>query len=158
MGTYISGEPGRAFPEARANTHPAELLQQPVVLLGELAHGPGLVPVGLPQLDLLALQLALQMLDVRLQLGHAALPLPLSALQTPTQLVLLLLQVLRANQNLVKGVTLTHRMCIVTVREAGGTPTPVAMFVHVIYKTNVSVKWILTVNQEAPQGSSIVFR
>lgn len=69
-----------------------------MVLLGELADGLGLVPVGLPQLDLLTLQLALQMLDVRLQLGHAALPLPLSALQTPTQLVLLLLQVLRVNE------------------------------------------------------------
>lgn len=80
------------------SAHPAELLQQPVVLLGELADGLGLVPVGLPQLDLVALQLALQMLDVRLQLGHASLPLPLSALQTPTQLVLLLLQVLLGNR------------------------------------------------------------
>lgn len=65
-----------------------------MVLLRELADGLALVPVGLPQLDLLALQLALQMLDVRLQLGHAALPLPLAALEAPAQLVLLLLQVL----------------------------------------------------------------
>lgn len=78
--------------------HPAELLQQPVVLLGEFADGLCLVPVGLPQLDLVALQLALQMLDVRLQLGDAAFPLPLSTLKTPTQLVLLLLQVLRVNE------------------------------------------------------------
>lgn len=78
--------------------HPAELLQQPVVLLREFADGLCLVPVGLPQLDLVALQLALQMLDVRLQLGDAAFPLPLSALKTPTQLVLLLLQVLHVNE------------------------------------------------------------
>lgn len=91
----------RADPKAFSSeaAHPAELLQQPVVLLRELADGLGLVPVGLPQLDLLALQLALQMLDVRLQLGHAALPLPLSTLQTPTQLVLLLLQVLHVDES-----------------------------------------------------------
>lgn len=85
----------KTFPTA---PHPAELLQQPVVLLREFADGLCLVPVGLPQLDLVALQLALQMLDVRLQLGDAALPLPLSTLETPTQLVLLLLQVLRVNE------------------------------------------------------------
>lgn len=78
--------------------HPAELLQQPVVLLREFTDGLCLVPVGLPQLDLVALQLALQMLDVRLQLGDAAFPLPLSTLETPTQLVLLLLQVLQVNE------------------------------------------------------------
>lgn len=78
--------------------HPAELLQQPVVLLREFADGLCLVPVRLPQLDLVALQLALQMLDVRLQLGDAAFPLPLSTLETPTQLVLLLLQVLHVNE------------------------------------------------------------
>lgn len=69
-----------------------------MVLLREFADGLCLVPVGLPQLDLVALQLALQMLDVRLQLGDAAFPLPLSTLKTPTQLVLLLLQVLRVDE------------------------------------------------------------
>ena len=78
--------------------HPTELLQQSMVLFGELADGLGLVSVGLSQLDLVALQLALQLLDVRLQLGHAALPFPLSTLQTPSQLVLLLLQVLHVNE------------------------------------------------------------
>lgn len=69
-----------------------------MVLLREFADGLCLVPVGLPQLDLVALQLALQMLDIRLQLGDAAFPLPLSTLKTPTQLVLLLLQVLRVDE------------------------------------------------------------
>lgn len=69
-----------------------------MVLFGELADGLGLVSVGLSQLDLVALQLALQLLDVGLQLGHAALPFPLSTLQTSSQLVLLLLQVLHVNE------------------------------------------------------------
>lgn len=86
----------RTHTHTPAAAHPAELLQQSMVLLRELADGPGLVSVSLPQLDLVALQLALQLLDVRLQLGHAALPLALSTLQTPTQFVLLLCQVLRA--------------------------------------------------------------
>lgn len=120
--------------EGWANTHPAELLQQPVVLLGELAHGLGLVPVGLPQLHLLALQLALQMLDVRLQLGHAALPLALSALQAPTQLVLLLLQVLRVNRGKLVKASLQRTECVLLQPEAGGTATPVATLVHIIYK------------------------
>lgn len=75
-------------------SHPAELLQQSVVLFGELADCLGLVSVGLPQLDLVELQLTLQLLDVRLQVRHAAFPLPLSTLQPPPQLMLLLLQVL----------------------------------------------------------------
>ncbi|TNN77635.1 hypothetical protein EYF80_012225 [Liparis tanakae] len=48
-------------------------------------------------LHLTELQLTLQLLDVRLQLGHAAFPLPLSTFQTPTQLMLLLLQVLHVD-------------------------------------------------------------
>lgn len=128
-----------------ANTHPAELLQQPVVLLRELAHGLGLVPVGLPQLDLLALQLTLQMLDVRLQLGHSALPLPLSALQTPTQLVLLLLQVLRVNQGkLVKPSSHFNTQNLYYYNQRGwkNTDTCRQDFSNrsFVYKINLSVK------------------
>lgn len=78
--------------------HPTELLQQSVILFRELADGLCLVPVCLPQLDLVALQLILQMLNVRLQLSHTALPFTLSTFEAPSQLVLLLLQMLSVEE------------------------------------------------------------
>lgn len=76
-------------------THPAELVQESLVLLGEFLDSTRLLPVGFTQVDLLLLQLVLQLLHVALQFRHPSFPLPLLVLKSPPQFVFLLFQVLK---------------------------------------------------------------
>lgn len=76
-------------------THPAELVQESLVLLGEFLDSARLLAVGFAQVDLLLLQLVLQLLHVALQFRHSPFPLALLVLKPPPQFVLLLLQVLK---------------------------------------------------------------
>lgn len=75
-------------------THPAELVQESLVLFGEFLDSPCLLTVGFPQVNLLPLQLILQLLHVAFQLRHPSFPFSFLVLKPPPQLMLLLLQVL----------------------------------------------------------------
>lgn len=75
-------------------THPAELVQESLVLLGEFLDSTRLLAVGFAQVHLLLLQLVLQLLHVALQLRHPSFPLALLVLKSPPQFVFLLFQVL----------------------------------------------------------------
>lgn len=75
-------------------THPAELVQESLVLLGEFLDSARLLAVGFAQVHLLLLQLVLQLLHVALQFRHPSFPLSLLVLKPPPQFVFLLFQVL----------------------------------------------------------------
>lgn len=75
-------------------THPAELVQESLVLFREFLDSPCLLTVGFPQVNLLPLQLILQLLHVAFQFRHPSFPFSFLVLKPPPQLVLLLFQVL----------------------------------------------------------------
>lgn len=75
-------------------THPAELVQESLVLLREFLDSARLLPVSFAQVDLLLLQLVLQLLHITLQFRHPSFPLSFLVLKSPPQFVFLLFQVL----------------------------------------------------------------
>ena len=92
-----------------------ELRGESLVLLGELRDQETLLPLGGPGVDLGLLQEAAEARDVALQLRHLQLVLLLHTLQPPTQVVLLLLQLLQ--HGVITGY-MTQSMCTDTSQHA----------------------------------------
>lgn len=77
-----------------AATHPAELVQESLVLFGEFLDSPCLLAVSFPQVNLLPLQLILQLFHIAFQFRHPSFPFSFSVLKSPPQFMFLLFQVL----------------------------------------------------------------